>query len=174
MNEAYQNLLSRRSIRRYDTRPVPDAVLDRVLEAGIYAPSGMNTQGVRLVAVRDPETVAYLSKLNAAVMNATTDPFYGAPCVVVVLADPEIYGGWVEDGALALGNMMNAAHALGLGSCWIHRARQVFDAPEGKALLRKWGLPEHLRGVGNCILGYPAVENPSPAPRKDGRILKIG
>ena len=174
MNEAYQNLLSRRSIRRYDTRPVPDAVLDRVLEAGIYAPSGMNTQGVRLVAVRDPETVAYLSKLNAAVKNATTDPFYGAPCVVVVLADPEIYGGWVEDGALALGNMMNAAHALGLGSCWIHRARQVFDAPEGKALLRKWGLPEHLLGVGNCILGYPAVDHPSPAPRKDGRILKIG
>ena len=174
MNEAYQNLLSRRSIRRYDTRPVPDAVLDRVLEAGIYAPSGMPTQGVRLVAVRDPETVACLSKLNAAVMNATTDPFYGAPCVVVVLADPEIYGGWVEDGALALGNMMNAAHALGLGSCWIHRARQVFDAPEGKALLRKWGLPEHLRGVGNCILGYPAVDHPSPAPRKDGRILKIG
>ena len=136
MNEAYQNLLSRRSIRRYDTRPVPDAVLDRVLEAGIYAPSGMNTQGVRLVAVRDPETVACLSKLNAAVMNA--------------------------------------AHALGLGSCWIHRARQVFDAPEGKALPRKWGLPEHLRGVGNCILGYPAVDHPSPAPRKDGRILKIG
>ena len=174
MNEAYQNLLSRRSIRRYDTRPVPDAVLDRVLEAGIYAPSGMNTQGVRLVAVRDPETVSCLSKLNAAVMNATNDPFYGAPCVVVVLADPEIYGGWVEDGALALGNMMNAAHALGLGSCWIHRARQVFDAPAGKALLRKWGLPEHLRGVGNCILGYPAVDHPSHAPRKDGRILKIG
>ena len=173
MNEAYRNLLQRRSIRRYEDRPVPDELLDAILEAGIHAPSGMNTQGVRLVAVRDPETVALMSKLNAAVMGATHDPFYGAKCVVVVLADPEIYGGWVEDGALAMGNLMNAAHALGLGSCWIHRARQVFDAPEGKALLRKWGLPEHLRGVGNYILGYPACDHPDPAPRKEGRIVKI-
>ena len=174
MNEAYRNLLERRSIRKYDARPVPDEVLDAVLAAGIHAPSGMNTQGVRLVAVRDPETVAHLSRLNAAVMGATHDPFYGANCVVIVLADPEIYNGWVEDGALALGNMMNAAHALGLGSCWIHRAKQVFDSPEGKALLEKWGLPTHLRGVGNCILGYPACDLPNPAPRKEDRIVKIG
>ena len=174
MNEAYRNLMERRSIRKYDARPVPDEVLDAVLAAGIHAPSGMNTQGVRLVAVRDPETVAHLSRLNAAVMGATHDPFYGANCVVIVLADPEIYNGWVEDGALALGNMMNAAHALGLGSCWIHRAKQVFDSPEGKALLEKWGLPTHLRGVGNCILGYPACDLPNPAPRKEDRIVKIG
>ena len=173
MNEAYQNLLERRSIRAYDSRPVPDELLDAVLQAGLYAPSGMNTQGVRLIAVRDPETVAYLSKLNAAVMNADRDPFYGAPCVIIVLAAPQIYGGWVEDGALALGNMMNAAHALGLASCWIHRAKQVFDSPEGKALLAKWGLPEHLRGVGNCILGYSAVAHPNPAPRREGRIVKV-
>ena len=173
MNEAYRNLLQRRSIRKYEDRPVPDELLDAILEAGIHAPSGMNTQGVRLVAVRDPETVALMSKLNAAVMNATHDPFYGAKCVVVVLADPEIYGGWVEDGALAMGNLMNAAHALGLGSCWIHRAKQVFDSPEGKELLKKWGLPEHLRGVGNCILGYSACDHPAPAPRKDGRVVKV-
>ena len=174
MNEAIRNLLERRSLRSYDARPVPDEVLDTILEAGLHAPSGMNTQGVRLVAVRDPETVAYMSKLNAAVMGRDGDPFYGASCVVVVLADPEIYGGWVEDGALALGNMMNAAHALGLGSCWIHRAKQVFDSPEGKALLESWGLPTHLRGVGNCILGYPACDHPSPAPRKNGRVVKVG
>ena len=111
MNEAIRNLMNRRSIRKYDARPVPDELLDIVLSAGIHAPSGMNTQGVRLVAVRDPETVALMSKLNGAVMGVDSDPFYGAGCVVVVLADPEIYGGWVEDGALALGNMMNAAHA---------------------------------------------------------------
>ena len=174
MNEAIRNLMNRRSIRKYEDRQIPDEPLDQILEAGIHAASGMNTQGVRLVAVRDRQTRDLLSKLNAAVMNTTSDPFYGAPCVVVVLADPEIYGGWVEDGALALGNMMNAAHALGLGSCWIHRARQVFDSPEGKELLKRWGLPEHLRGVGNCILGYPACDHPSPAPRKDGRIVKIG
>ena len=165
MNEAIQNLLNRRSIRSYETRQVPDELLDQILSAGIHAASGMNTQGVRLVAVRDPETVARMSKLNAAVMGSDRDPFYGAPCVVVVLADPELYGGWVEDGALALGNLMNAAHALGLGSCWIHRAKQVFDSPEGKELLRAWGLPEHLRGVGNCILGFPACDHPTPAPR---------
>lgn len=174
MNKAIHNLLNRRSIRSYEARQVPDELLDQILQAGIHAASGMNTQGVRLVAVRDPETVALMSRLNAAVMGRDGDPFYGAPCVIVVLADPEAYGGWVEDGSLALGNLMNAAHALGLGSCWIHRARQVFDAPEGKALLKKWGLPEHLRGVGNCILGYPACDHPSPAPRKEGRITKIG
>lgn len=173
MNEAMNNLLNRRSVRSYTPEQVPDELLDQVLKAGIYAPSGMNTQGVRLVAVRDKETRDLLSKLNAAVMGSTNDPFYGAPCVIVVLADPDIYGGWVEDGALALGNMCNAAHALGLGSCWIHRARQVFDSPEGKELLKKWGLPENLRGVGNCILGYP-VEVPAARPRKDGRIVKIG
>ena len=173
MNEAMHNLLNRRSVRKYEDRQVPDELLDNLLEAGLYAPSGMNTQGVRLVAVRDKETRDLLSKLNAAVMGRDADPFYGAPCVIVVLADPEIYGGWVEDGALAMGNLLNAAHAMGLGSCWIHRARQVFDSPEGKELLKKWGLPEHLRGVGNCILGYPAGDAPKAAPRKEGRIVKI-
>ena len=172
MNEAMSNLLNRRSVRSYKSDQVPDDLLDQVLEAGLYAPSGMNTQGVRLVAVRDKETRDLLSRLNAAVMGSSNDPFYGAPCVVVVLADPDIYPGWVEDGALALGNMMNAAHALGLGSCWIHRARQIFDAPEGKELLNAWGLPENLRGVGNCILGYP-VDIPAPRPRKEGRIVKV-
>ena len=172
MNETIHSLKNRRSIRRYKADQVPDELLDQVLEASIYAASGMNTQGVRLVAVRDRETRDLLSKWNAAVMGSTSDPFYGAPCVVVVLADPDLYGGWVEDGALALGNMMNAAYSRGLGSCWIHRAKQVFDTPEGKELLRKWGLPENLRGVGNCILGYPD-ESPVPRARNEGRILKI-
>ena len=117
MNETIHSLKNRRSIRRYKADQVPDELLDQVLEAGIYAASGMNTQGVRLVAVRDRETRDLLSKWNAAVMGSTSDPFYGAPCVVVVLADPDLYGGWVEDGALALGNMMNAAYSLGLGNC---------------------------------------------------------
>lgn len=172
MNEAMHNLLSRRSVRAYAPEQVPDDLLNAVLEAGLYAPSGMNTQGVRLVAVRNRETRDLLSRLNAQVMGSQSDPFYGAPCVIVVLADPELYGGWVEDGALAMGNLMNAAHALGLGSCWIHRARQVFDSPEGKELLRAWGLPEHLRGIGNCILGYSA-QNPEPRPRKDGRVVIV-
>ena len=167
----YEDLLTRRSVRKYTDQPVEDAVLDKVLEAGLYAPSGMNNQAPVLVAVRDKTTRDQLSRMNAAVMGVSGDPFYGAPCVIVVLSDPEKMT-WVEDGSLVLGNLMNAAHSLGLGSCWIHRARECFDTPEGKALLKKWGVPESYRGVGNCILGY-AVEEPVTNPRKEGRIIKI-
>ena len=173
MNEIVNGLLSRRSVRSYTDEQVPDALLDQVLTAGLYAASGMNTQGCVAVAVRDKETRDLLSKLNAAVMGSDSDPFYGAPCVIVVLGDPTVYGGWIYDGSLVMGNMMNAAYAVGLGSCWIHRAQQVFDSPEGKELLKKWGLPEHLRGVGNCILGF-AKEVPPARPRKEGRIVRIG
>ena len=148
----YEDLLTRRSVRKYSDRPVEDEKLDKVLTAGLYAPTGMNNQAPILVAVRDKETRDRLSRMNAAVMGASGDPFYGAPCVIVVLSDPERMT-WVEDGSLVLGNLMNAAHSLGLGSCWIHRAKECFDTPEGKALLRAWGVPENYRGVGNCILG---------------------
>lgn len=167
----YEDLLTRRSVRKYSDRPVEEEKLDRVLTAGLYAPTGMNNQLPVLVAVRDKATRDKLSRMNAAVMGASGDPFYGAPCVIVVLSDPERMT-WVEDGSLVLGNLMNAAHSLGLGSCWIHRAKECFDTPEGKALLRAWGVPENYRGVGNCILGY-AAEEPEAKPRKSGRIIKI-
>lgn len=167
----YEDLLTRRSVRKYSDRPVEEEKLDKVLTAGLYAPTGMNNQLPVLVAVRDKATRDELSRMNAAVMGASGDPFYGAPCVIVVLSDPERMT-WVEDGSLVLGNLMNAAHSLGLGSCWIHRAKECFDTPEGKALLRAWGVPENYRGVGNCILGYVA-EEPEAKPRKSGRIIKI-
>ena len=168
MNE---NLKNRRSIRKYKTEQVSDELLDAVLEAGLYAASGMNTQKTVMVAVRDKETRDQLSRMNAAVMGSQNDPFYGAPCVIVVLADPERYT-WVEDGSLVMGNLMQAAYDVGLGSCWIHRAKQMFDSEEGKALLKKWGLPERLQGVGNCILGWPD-EAPAAKPRVEGRIVKV-
>lgn len=171
MNETLRTLKTRCSTRTYQQKQVPDELLDVVLEAGIYAPSGMNNQKVYAVAVRDKETRDLLSKLNAGVMGADSDPFYGAPCVVVVLADPTVRT-WVEDGSLLMGNLLNAAASVGLASCWIHRAKEVFDLPEGKALLQKWGLPEHLRGVGNCILGYADGESVR-RPRLEGRIFKI-
>ena len=167
----YEDLLTRRSVRKYSDRPVEEEKLDKVLTAGLYAPTGMNNQAPVMVAVRDKATRDKLSRMNAAVMGASGDPFYGAPCVIVVLSDPERMT-WVEDGSLVLGNLMNAAHSLGLGSCWIHRAKECFDTPEGKALLRAWGVPENYRGVGNCILGY-AAEEPEAKPRKSGRITKI-
>ena len=166
-------LLNRRSIRRYKEDQVPNELLDQVLTAGLYAPTGMNRQNIIMVAVRDKETRDLLSRMNAAVMGSDRDPFYGAPCVIVVLGDPEIYP-VVENGSLVLGNLMNAAYAVGLGSCWIHRAKQTFETEEGKALLRKWGLKENLVGIGNCILGYGEAGGIKPvAHRKENYIIKV-
>ena len=171
MNETLSVLKSRHSTKSYTDRQVPDALLDAILEAGLYAPSGLNNQQVYAVAVRDRQTRDLLARLNTRIRGVADDTFYGAPCVIVVLADPA-NGTWVEDGSLVMGNLLNAATALGVDSCWIHRARETFDLPEGKALLKKWGLPETLRGVGNCILGFSDKVH-TPKPRKEGRILKI-
>ena len=124
-----------------------------------------------LVAVQDPATIARLSQLNAAVMGTKTDPFYGAPTVVVVLAD-QSRATWLEDGSLAMGNLMLAAHALGLGSCWVHRAREVFAGAEGQALLRQWGIQGNYAGVAHCLLGYPDGPLPEPKPRREHRIYR--
>ena len=167
----YEKLLSRRSVRKYTAEQITEEQLDAVLKAGLYAPTAKNNQKPVMVAVRDKETRDLLSKINAEIMEIESDPFYGAPCVIVVLADPE-FPTWIDDGSLVLGNLMNAANALGLGSCWINRARETFDRPEGKELLKKWGLPEHFRGVGNCILGY-AAEEPALKERLEGRIIKV-
>ena len=168
----YEKLLKRRSVRKYTPEQISDELLDAVLKAGLYAPTAKNNQKPVMVAVRDKETRDLLSRINGEIMGVETDPFYGAPCVIVVLADPE-FPTWIDDGSLVLGNLMNAAAALNLGSCWINRARETFDRPEGKELLKKWGLPEHVRGVGNCILGY-AAEEPALKDRLEGRIIKIG
>ena len=167
----YEKLLTRRSVRKYADCQITDAELDKVLEAGLYAPTAKNNQKPIMVAVRDKETRDLLSKANAAIMGVETDPFYGAPCVIVVLADPA-FPTWIDDGSLVMGNLLNAAHAIGLGSCWINRAREYYDTAEGKELLKKWGVPETYRGVGNCILGY-AEEEPAPKDRLDGRIIKV-
>lgn len=173
MNETLRTLKERRSVRSYHSDPIPEETLDAILEAGTYAPTGMNQQSPVMVVVRDKETIGYMESLNAAVMGQTgTHPFYGAPVVVVVLADGNNYN-WLRDGSLVMGNLMNAAHSLGVGSCWINRATEVFDSEEGKALLRKWGLSENLRGVANCILGYPKGELPAAKPRKADYVRKV-
>ena len=175
MNETMKTLLERRSIRKYQPSQVDDAVLEEILKAGIYAPSAMCKQSAMIVVVQDPETIAELSRVNAEIFGRPgTDPFFGAPTVAVVLVDAGIGEANARcDGALVMGNLMNAAAALGVGSCWINRAKETFERPEGKALLKKWGLPETMIGVGNCILGYADGEANAPAPRRDGRILRI-
>ena len=165
-------LKERRSVRSYEPRQVPEELLDQVLEAGTYAPTGMNRQSPVMVAIQDPEVIRAMEKENAAVMgSADGTPFYGAPTVIVVFADARCRTGF-EDACLVMGNLLNAAHALGLGSCWIHRAKEVFETETGKALKAKWGLDENYYGVGNCILGY-AAEAPEARPRKENYSIKV-
>lgn len=172
MNQTIQDLKERRSYRKYKPEQIKDEELEMVLEAGAYAPSGMGAQPAVMVAVQDKETIEQLSKMNAAVLGSESDPFYGAPTVVVVLAKKH-RNTYVEDGSLVLGNLMNAAHALGLGSCWIHRAKEMFESEDGQALLRKWGLDSDYVGIGHCILGYPDGEVPKAKDRKEGYIKII-
>lgn len=170
--EAMECLLTRRSVRSYQKRQVPRAELDKVIEAGRYAPSAMGRQSAFYIAVQDAQTVAELSRMNAAVMGADRDPFYGAPTVILAFAVPGSQNS-IEDATLGLGNMFNAAHALGLASCWINRVKEMFAADSGKALLARWGVTEELEGVGACILGYAADELPAPRERREN-VLHVG
>lgn len=164
-------ILQRRSIRKYSSKQISREELDMVLEAGVCAASGKNGQSAIIVAVQNPEDVAYMSRLNGQIMGIESDPFYGAPTVLVVLAEADSRFA-VQDGSLVMGNLMNAAYAVGLGSCWINRAKELFDMPEGKALLKKWGIEGDYIGVGNCILGY-AEESPAIKPRKENYVYYV-
>ncbi|MBR6534231.1 MAG: nitroreductase family protein, partial [Clostridia bacterium] len=136
-------------------------------------PSGMGRQPCVMVAVQDPETLRLLSRLNARVLGSEgTDPFYGAPTVIVVLADKSSFT-YLEDGSLVMGNLMNAAHAIGVDSCWIHRAKETFESKEGKELLKKWGISGDYVGIGNCILGYRSGPYPTARQRKSNFIYRI-
>ncbi len=154
MNETIKTILERKSCRSYTDEQVPEELLKTVVDCGLAAPSGRNRQPVFSVVIQDKTTIEKLSKINASIMGVESDPFYGAPTVIVVLAKAGERTS-LEDGCLVLGNMLTAAYALGLGACWIHRARETFETPEGKDLLRQWGITEEVFGVGNCILGYP-------------------
>jgi nitroreductase len=153
-------------------RKIKEHELNAILEAGMYAPSGANQQSALFVVVQDKETLTKLSAMNAAVLGKDIDPYYGAPSLILVFADRSKVTP-VEDGSLALGNMFNAAASLGIGSCWIHRLRPMFETEEGKELLRKWGITGDYIGVGSCILGYPDCEHPKAAPRKDNFVVRV-
>lgn len=173
-NEVLSAIAARRSCRAYQPEQIKPEELQAVVEAGTWAPTAMNRQSPIIVAVQDKATRDRLSALNAQIMGRDGDPFYGAPTVLVVLADRQIPT-YVEDGSLVLGNLLLAASSIGLGSCWINRAKETFDREEGKALLRQWGLdPERYRGVGNCILGYPVPGGIKPAaPRKPDYVVNV-
>lgn len=170
--EALTVLRERRSIRKYKPEQITDAELNAVLEAGTYAPSAKNKQAATIVAVRNKEDLAVLRKMNAEILGIDKDPYYGAPTILLVLADPEVPT-YREDGSAVMTYLLAAAHAAGLGACWINREKQMFEAAEGKALLKKWGLSESLVGVAGCSLGYIDGENPKPLTRKEGYIVRV-
>ena len=164
---------TRRSVRAYLPDAVPEEKLERILRAGLYAASGMGRQSAMILCVTDKALRDRLMRMNAAIMGTPEkDPFYGAPCVLVVLADRSIPTA-VYDGSLVLGNMMLAAHAEGLGSCWIHRAREEFDSDEGKAILHDLGVKGDYEGVGHLIVGYADGAEPEAKPRREGRVLRV-
>lgn len=172
MNEVLSTIKARRSVRSYKPDAVPTDLLQAVLEAGTYAPTGGGRQSPTIIAVTSEKYRKEIAELNAGVMGKDTDPYYGAPVVVLVLADGTA-NTFVEDGSCVLENMMLAAASLGLGSVWVHREREIFDTENGKDLLCAWGLPETLRGVGSIALGYPAMAASEAAKRKDGYIVQV-
>lgn len=173
-NEVLKAIRERRSIRRFKPDQVNDEQLKAVLEAGTWAPTGMGTQAPWIVAVQNKEQIETMVKMNAEIMGVDSNPYYDAPTIVVVLAPKDNYNNF-RDGSLILGNMMLAAHSVGLASCWINREDAMFERPEGKALLKSWGLPEEgLVGIGALSLGYASSHPHKIKPRKEDyyRIIK--
>lgn len=173
MNEVLKAIKDRKSVKKYKDTPVPKELIEQIVEAGLCAPSGLNKQAPIVIAVTDKATRDELSRLNAGSDPFfRSDPFYGAPCVLVVLADKNAAHTYLYDGSLTMGNMLLAAHSLGLGACWIHRAKETFETPEGKAILEKLGLTGDYEGIGNCVIGYPDM-TPQAKPRKENRAFYI-
>ena len=156
---------SRRSIRSYKPDMVPDDIIDRIVEAGTFAATGSGLQSPIIIVVKDRTMRDRLSRMNADFLGVDTDPFYGAPVVLIVLADRSVPT-YVYDGSLVMGNLMLAAHSLGIGSCWIHRAKEEFDSQEGRAILTDLGIDGDYEGIGHCILGYTMGDIPEAKPRK--------
>ena len=174
MNEVMKAILERRSVRSYKPDMVPAEDIDAVIEAGLYAATGAGKQTPIVIAVTDKKVRDELSRVNAQIggWKEGFDPFYGAPVVLIVLAKKS-FPTYVYDGSLMLGNMMLAAHSLGLGSCWIHRAKEEFEMDAYKKLLADLGIDEEVEGIGHLILGYAEGEYPKAAARAQGRVYKI-
>ena len=172
MSEVINNMKTRRSIRKYKPDMIPEDVLNRIIEAGTYAATGMGKQSPIIIAVTNKEIRDKFSKMNAEIMGLDSDPFYGAPVVLIVLAD-KARPTYVYDGSLVMGNLMLAAHAEGIGSCWIHRAKEEFESAEGKAFLKSLGIEGDYEGIGHCVLGYTDGEEPKAMPRKENYVYCV-
>lgn len=174
MNEVIKAMKERRSIRKFKAEMPPKADLEQIVEAGLYAANGRGKQAVITIAVTDKELRDKLSSVNNEIMGGPegNDPFYGAPAILIVLANKEVPTA-PYDGSLVMGNLMLAAHSLGLGSIWIHRAKEEFEMPEYQKLLKDLGIEGEWEGIGHCAVGYIDGENPAAAPRNDGRVFWV-
>lgn len=171
MNEVLSAIHARRSVKKFKPDAVPAELIEQIVSAGIQAASGMNRQSPIVVAVTEKAARDALAKVNAEIRGVDSDTFYGAPAVLVVLADRNVPT-HVHDGSLVMGNMLLAAHALGLGACWIHRAKETFEKPEWQQWLKQQGVEGDYVGIGNCILGYADVE-PQSVPRRENRVFYV-
>ena len=172
MNDVLETIKSRRSIRKYKSDMVPQDKLENIIEAGTYAATGMGKQSPIIVAVTNKELRDKLSAMNAKIMGVNSDPFYGAPVVLIVLADKS-RPTYLYDGSLVMGNLMLEAEAQGVGSCWIHRAKEEFESEEGKEILKSLGIEGDYEGIGHCVLGYADGPEPKAAPRKDSYVYYV-
>ena len=172
MSDVLETIKSRRSIRKYKSDMVPQDKLEKIIEGGTYAATGMGKQSPIIVAVTNKELRDKLSAMNAKIMGTNTDPFYGAPVVLIVLADKS-RPTYLYDGSLVMGNLMLEAEAQGIGSCWIHRAKEEFESEEGKEILKSLGIEGDYEGIGHCVLGFADGPAPKAAPRKDSYVYYV-
>ena len=172
MADTLTTLKTRRSCRAYKPDHVEEEKLNAIIEAGTYAATGMGKQSPIILVIKDQAIRDQLTKLNAAAMGMDIDPFYGAPELLVVLANKAIPT-YLYDGSLVMGNMMNAAADLGVASCWVHRAKEEFESEEGKAILKQLGIEGDYEGIGNLILGYAAKPAGNAAPRKENYVYRV-
>nr|WP_295265365.1 nitroreductase [uncultured Blautia sp.] len=172
MSDVLETIKSRRSIRKYKSDMVPQDKLEKIIEAGTYAATGMGKQSPIIVAVTNKELRDRLSAMNAKIMGVNSDPFYGAPVVLIVLADKS-RPTYLYDGSLVMGNLMLEAEAQGIGSCWIHRAKEEFESEEGKEILKSLGIEGDYEGIGHCVLGFADGPAPKAAPRKDSYVYYV-
>lgn len=174
MNQAYANLINRRSIKKFQNIPIKKELINKVIEAGLKAPSSLNRQETIIIAITNQTIRNQIIKANNQIKgkNPNFDPFYGAPCILIVLGLKQ-NPNRVYDGSLVMGNLMNAAHALNLGSCWIHKAKEEFETEEFKELLKTLNINDEYEGIGHCALGYQDGESPQPPKIKEGRVYFI-
>ena len=174
MSDVLKAMEERRSIRKYKADMVPQEIIDKIIEAGLYAASGKGTQNTIIIQVTNKELRDKISEMNCKIGGGEegVDPFYGAPAMLIVLAKKDWPTG-IYDGSLVMGNLMLAAHDLGIGSCWIHRAKEEFETEWGKELLKSLGIKEEYVGIGHCALGYVEGDEPKAAPRKENRVYYV-